>query len=73
MKGLGEGGVMAPPPAIAAAVEDALRPLGIRIDNTPLSAPRLRLLIERASDRRKQGGLAPSELQNTRRRPLESP
>ena len=48
VKGLGEGGVMAPPPALAAAVEDALRPLGVRIDSTPLSAPRVRRLIEEA-------------------------
>jgi carbon-monoxide dehydrogenase large subunit len=48
VKGLGEGGVMAPPPVLAAAVEDALRPLGITIDRTPLSAPRLRGLIESA-------------------------
>jgi carbon-monoxide dehydrogenase large subunit len=48
VKGLGEGGVMAPPPVLAAAVEDALRPLGITIDRTPLSAPRMRGLIESA-------------------------
>ena len=38
VKGLGEGGTLAPPPAIANAVEDALAPLGVRIDRTPLSA-----------------------------------
>lgn len=52
VKGLGEGGVMAPPPAIAAAVEDALRPLAIQIDSTPLTAPRVRRLIEAARRRR---------------------
>lgn len=36
VKGLGEGGAMAPPPAIANAVEDALRHLGVRIDATPI-------------------------------------
>jgi carbon-monoxide dehydrogenase large subunit len=39
VKGLGESGTMAPPPTIAAAVEDALRPLGVRIDRTPVTAP----------------------------------
>ena len=53
VKGLGEGGVMAPPPAVAGAVEDALRPLGIRIDHTPISAPRLRRLIEQAAAKRR--------------------
>jgi carbon-monoxide dehydrogenase large subunit len=36
VKGLGEGGAVAPPPAIAAAVEDALREFGARITRTPL-------------------------------------
>ncbi|HYU20984.1 MAG TPA: xanthine dehydrogenase family protein molybdopterin-binding subunit [Chloroflexota bacterium] len=38
VKGLGEGGAMSPPPAIAGAVEDALAPLGVRIDRTPLTS-----------------------------------
>ena len=38
VKGLGEGGALAPPPALASAVEDALAPLGVKIDRTPLSA-----------------------------------
>jgi carbon-monoxide dehydrogenase large subunit len=41
VKGLGEGGAMAPPAAIANAVEDALRHLGVRIDATPITATRL--------------------------------
>ena len=41
VKGLGEGGALAPPAAIANAVEDALSPLGIEINATPISAPRL--------------------------------
>ena len=36
VKGLGEGGAVAPPPAIAAAVEDALHEFGARITRTPL-------------------------------------
>ena len=41
VKGLGEGGAMAPPAAIANAVEDALRPYGVRIDATPITPSRL--------------------------------
>ena len=37
VKGAGEGGTLAPPAVLAAAVEDALRPLGVRITRTPLS------------------------------------
>ena len=36
VKGVGEAGALAPPAAIAAAVEDALRPFGARITRTPL-------------------------------------
>ena len=39
---------MGAPPALAAAVEDALRPLGITIDELPLSPSRLRGLIREA-------------------------
>lgn len=37
VKGAGEGGTIAPPAVIAAAVEDALAPLGARISRTPVS------------------------------------
>jgi aerobic carbon-monoxide dehydrogenase large subunit len=36
VKGLGESAALAPPAAVAAAVEDALRPFGARITRTPL-------------------------------------
>src|SRR5437879_5693878 len=36
VKGIGEAGALAPPAAITAAVEDALRPFGARITSTPL-------------------------------------
>ena len=36
----GEGGRMGAPPAIAAAVEDALKPLGVRIAALPPSVGR---------------------------------
>ena len=41
MKGLGEGGAIAPPAAIANAVEDALRSLGVIIRRGPLSPSRV--------------------------------
>jgi carbon-monoxide dehydrogenase large subunit len=41
VKGLGEGGAIAPPAAIANAVEDALSQQRVRIDATPLTAARL--------------------------------
>jgi carbon-monoxide dehydrogenase large subunit len=45
VKGLGEGGAMAPPAALANAVEDALSPLGVRISATPLTPSRLAALL----------------------------
>ena len=49
VKGLGEGGAVAPPPAIAAAVEDALRDFGAHITRTPLRPETVfRLMHERS-------------------------
>jgi carbon-monoxide dehydrogenase large subunit len=45
VKGLGEGGAMAPPAAIANAVEDALRCTGIQINATPITPSRLMALL----------------------------
>ncbi len=45
MKGLGEGGAISPPAAIANAIEDALEPFGVRITATPVSPARLLALI----------------------------
>ncbi|MGI9146493.1 MAG: xanthine dehydrogenase family protein molybdopterin-binding subunit [Chloroflexota bacterium] len=47
VKGLGEGGAMAPPAAIANAVEDALGHLGVSIDSTPITPTRLAALLRR--------------------------
>jgi len=41
-KGTGEGGYMTAPAAVASAVEDALRPLGIGVDQIPIT-PRVLL------------------------------
>jgi carbon-monoxide dehydrogenase large subunit len=46
IKGVGEGGAISPPAAIANAVEDALRPFGVCIREAPLSPDRVRQLIE---------------------------
>jgi carbon-monoxide dehydrogenase large subunit len=48
VKGLGEGGAISPPAAIANAVEDALRPFGVRVTSTPLSPSRVQRLIRDA-------------------------
>jgi CO/xanthine dehydrogenase Mo-binding subunit len=48
IKGGGEGGRMGAPPAIAAAVEDALRPLGVKVDSLPLTPKTLRGMIRDA-------------------------
>jgi len=47
-KGLGEGGAISPPAAIANAIDDALAPLGVRLTATPALPARVRELIERA-------------------------
>jgi len=49
VKGLGEGGAMAPPAALANAVENALGHLGVRIDATPITPSRLAALVAGAS------------------------
>jgi carbon-monoxide dehydrogenase large subunit len=48
MKGLGEGGAISPPAAIANAIDDALAPLGVRVTATPASPARVLALNERA-------------------------
>lgn len=45
VKGLGEGGAVGPPAALANAVEDALRPFDVVIRSCPLSPSRIRDLI----------------------------
>src|SRR5262244_1383726 len=52
VKGLGEGGAISPPAAIANAVEDALAPFGVRVTETPVSAARVAALLERARQAR---------------------
>jgi carbon-monoxide dehydrogenase large subunit len=51
VKGVGEGGAISPPAAIANAVEDALRPFGVCIRAAPLSPARVLELIQQAQHR----------------------
>ncbi|MGI5129733.1 xanthine dehydrogenase family protein molybdopterin-binding subunit [Pseudonocardia sp. CA-107938] len=53
IKGMGEGGSIAPGPALASAVDDALRPLGRPfVDELPLTPARVRRFVERARGER---------------------
>jgi aerobic carbon-monoxide dehydrogenase large subunit len=47
IKGIGEGGAISPPAAIANAVEDALSPWGVRVTRTPLGPSVVLGLLER--------------------------
>jgi aerobic carbon-monoxide dehydrogenase large subunit len=47
-RGVGEGGTLGPAAALANAVADALSPLGVEIDDLPLSPPRIHAAIEAA-------------------------
>ena len=48
MKGMGEGGAVAPPAAIANAVRDALAALGAEVDETPITPRRVLAAIRQA-------------------------
>jgi carbon-monoxide dehydrogenase large subunit len=47
VKGLGEGGAIAPPVAIANAVCDALSPFGAEINSTPVSPEQIVNIVQR--------------------------
>ncbi len=51
LKGIGEGGAISPPAAIANAVEDALAPFGVRVTRTPLGPSVVLGLLEQAAAR----------------------
>lgn len=57
VKGLGEGGAIAPPAAIANAVADAFHDIGASFNETPLTPRRVSEAVERA---RRVGGAAPA-------------
>jgi carbon-monoxide dehydrogenase large subunit len=52
VKGAAESGTIGAPAAIVSAIEDALRPLDIRITHLPVTPPRLRALIRAAQRER---------------------
>ncbi|WP_239028349.1 xanthine dehydrogenase family protein molybdopterin-binding subunit [Pseudonocardia acidicola] len=61
IKGMGEGGAIAPPAAIANAVTDALRPQGIAVNRTPITPQRLWLACaDRPARHDRVDGLADS-------------
>jgi carbon-monoxide dehydrogenase large subunit len=49
IKGVGESGVIAPAAAIANAVEDALAPWGVQVDQVPLTSRRIFELLQRSA------------------------
>lgn len=51
VKGAGEGGTIAPPAVIAAAVEDALEPFHVRISATPVSPSNILDALRRAKEK----------------------
>jgi aerobic carbon-monoxide dehydrogenase large subunit len=55
VKGLGEGGAISPPAAIANAIEDALAPFGVRVTETPVSAARIVALLQASARPRASG------------------
>jgi carbon-monoxide dehydrogenase large subunit len=48
IKGMGEGGAIAPPAAIANAINDALRGLGVEVGETPMTPRRIWRALNRA-------------------------
>jgi carbon-monoxide dehydrogenase large subunit len=50
VKGLGEGGAISPPVVIANAVCDALRPIGIEINTTPIKAEHVVMAVQKATN-----------------------
>ena len=48
VKGAGEAGTLPVPAAVANAIEDALRPLGARVNRMPLNPARISDLVQEA-------------------------
>jgi carbon-monoxide dehydrogenase large subunit len=51
LKGVGEAGAIASPPAVVNAVMDALKPFGVRHLDMPLTAPKVWQAIQSATGR----------------------
>ncbi len=58
IKGIGEGGAVAPPAAIVSAVNDALRPLGVELIEIPLTPEKVLSAIMRAQRPRQEAEAA---------------
>ena len=56
VKGIGEGGAIAPPAAIVNAVNDALRPLGAEMLHSPITPRRILTAIARRAGARREAG-----------------
>jgi carbon-monoxide dehydrogenase large subunit len=54
VKGIGEGGAIAPPGAIGNAINDALRPLGAELLRCPMTPRRVLEAIEQAAEKRQE-------------------
>jgi len=54
-KGLGEGGAIGPPAAIANAVNDALHPLGVELTELPITPRRIVAAVAAAKRGRSEG------------------
>jgi carbon-monoxide dehydrogenase large subunit len=52
MKGMGEGGAIAPPAAIFNAVNNALTPFGVEVNETPLTPEKLLTALENAKEQK---------------------
>jgi len=51
-KGIGEGGAIGPPAAVANAINDALRPLGVELTELPITPRRILTALEAARTRK---------------------
>jgi carbon-monoxide dehydrogenase large subunit len=58
VKGAGEGGTIAPPAVIAAAVEDALSSFGVQISSTPVSPSKVLDALRRAKEQRRHAAVS---------------
>lgn len=59
MKGMGEGGAISPPAAIANAIRDALKATGAELNETPMTPQRVRAAIVAAmAAKKKEGALS---------------
>jgi carbon-monoxide dehydrogenase large subunit len=65
VKGAGEGATASAPAAVANAIVDALRPLGVEITEMPITPPRLRALIVAARES-PAGQVAPDHAREAR-------